>query len=105
MFVCLFVCLTSSALPLALFVMHFFPDTVSQTNCLQLANEKFLLRIKGCGLGCSLVVQCLPSMCEALGSIPAPKKTKKKKKKNKGLLPSVELGKISKERKKKKKFH
>jgi hypothetical protein len=41
-------------------------------------------------------------MCEALGSISAPKKTKKKEKKNKGLLPSVELGKISKERKKKK---
>jgi hypothetical protein len=31
-------------------------------------------------LGCSLVVQRLPSMCEALGSIPAPKKKRQKKK-------------------------
>jgi hypothetical protein len=32
------------------------------------------------GLGCSLVVQRLPSMLEALGSIPAPKKKKENEK-------------------------
>jgi hypothetical protein len=36
-----------------------------------------------CGLGCSSVVQRLPSMREALGSIPAPKKKEKTKKKKK----------------------
>jgi hypothetical protein len=33
------------------------------------------------GLGCSLVVQHLPSIHKALGSIPAPKKKRQKKKK------------------------
>jgi hypothetical protein len=32
-------------------------------------------------LGCSSVVQCLPSMLEALDSISAPKKKRQKKKK------------------------
>jgi hypothetical protein len=34
----------------------------------------------GLGLGCSSLVQRLPSMCEALGSIPAPKNKRQKKK-------------------------
>jgi hypothetical protein len=38
------------------------------------------LEMKILGLGCSLVVQRLPSMCEALGLIPAPKKKRQKKK-------------------------
>jgi hypothetical protein len=45
-------------------------------------NLKSILRKANPGLGCSSVVQRLPSMSEALGSIPAPKnKTQKKKKK------------------------
>jgi hypothetical protein len=37
------------------------------------------------GLGCSSVVQQLPSMHEALCSIPAPKKKRQKKKKRKNI--------------------
>jgi hypothetical protein len=39
--------------------------------------QKLFFQIKAQGLGCSLVGECLPSMCEALGLIPAPKKGKK----------------------------
>jgi hypothetical protein len=41
------------------------------------------LKNKDRGLGCSSVVQNLPSMRKALGLIPAPKKKRLKKKKNK----------------------
>jgi hypothetical protein len=39
------------------------------------------LKSENTGLGCSSMVQHLPSMREALGSIPAPKKKRQKKKK------------------------
>jgi hypothetical protein len=35
------------------------------------------------GMGCSSVVEQLPSMCEALGPIPAPKKKRQKKERKK----------------------
>jgi hypothetical protein len=44
---------------------------------LKCSNSEYKLCIGG--LGCSLVVQHLPSMREALGSIPAPKKKGQKK--------------------------
>jgi hypothetical protein len=40
---------------------------------------KHIFKISKRGLGCSSVVQSLPSMREALASIPAPKKKRQKK--------------------------
>jgi hypothetical protein len=49
----------------------------------------FVFKLRILGLGCSSVVQLLPSMCEALGLIPAPKKKRPKKKKN--LSPKLRI--------------
>jgi hypothetical protein len=46
-------------------------------------NIKIIIKNQRPGLGYSSVVQPLPNMCEALGSIPAPKKKRQKEKKPK----------------------